>query len=84
MRQARAEVKAQLKDSQLSLSAALDRGQTDEVIGKMRVLDLLCAMPGLGPVRAAQMMERVGISETRRVRGLGVKQIAGLRFEFGE
>ena len=37
----------------------------------MRVVDLLQSMPGLGKVRARQMMERLGIAETRRVRGLG-------------
>ena len=45
----------------------------------MRVLDLLQAMPGLGKVRARQMMERLGISESRRVRGLGSNQIAALQ-----
>ena len=49
----------------------------------MRVLDLLQSMPGLGKVRARQTMERLGISESRRVRGLGSNQIASLEREFG-
>jgi ribosomal protein S13 len=60
----------------------IEQGQTNEVIGKMRVVDLLQAMPGLGKVRARQLMERIGISESRRVRGLGSKQIAALKGEF--
>jgi ribosomal protein S13 len=40
-------------------------------------------MPGLGKVRARQMMERLSISESRRVRGLGANQIAALEREFG-
>lgn len=83
-RQERAEVKNRLRNSALSLTEVLAEGQRNEVVGKMRVIDLLCSMPGLGKVRAGQMMERVGISENRRVRGLGAKQIAGLRHEFGE
>ncbi len=48
----------------------------------MRVVDLLQSMPGLGKVRARQIMERLGIAESRRVRGLGAKQVAALEREF--
>jgi hypothetical protein len=81
-RRQRAEVKNRLKHSGGSILEVLDLGQEDEVIGKMRVLDLLQAMPGLGKVRARQMMERLGISESRRVRGLGINQVAALQREF--
>ena len=83
-RRERAEVKNRLKNSGASILDIIEEGQTtNEVIGKMKVLELLQAVPGLGKVRAAQMMERVGIAESRRVRGLGSKQIAGLAEEFG-
>lgn len=81
-RRERAEVKNRLKHSGASIIDVLHRGQDNDVIGKMRVLDLLQAMPGLGKVRARQMMERLSISESRRVRGLGTKQIAALEREF--
>ena len=81
-RRERAEVKNRLKNSGGSILDVLHEGQTNEVIGKMRVVDLLQAMPGLGKVRARQLMERIGISESRRVRGLGSKQIAALKEEF--
>jgi len=81
-RRERAEVKNRLKHSGGSLQAVLRDGQHNDVIGKMKVLDLLQSMPGLGKVRARQTMERIGIAETRRVRGLGVKQIAALEREF--
>lgn len=84
-RRERAEVKNRLKNSGASLGEVVKAGRnSNEVIGKMRVLDLLCAMPGVGKVRARQIMERVGISETRRVRGLGDNQVAALKREFGE
>jgi hypothetical protein len=81
-RRERAEVKNRLKHSGASIIEVIEQGRVNEVIGKMRVLDLLQAMPGIGKVRAHQLMERLGISESRRVRGLGTNQIAALRREF--
>jgi len=82
-RRERAEVKNRLKNSGASISEVLAEGQKNAVIGKMRVIDLLQSMPGLGKVRARQTMERLGIAESRRVRGLGSKQVAALEREFG-
>lgn len=79
-RRARAEVKARLKSGATTMSEVL--ASDDEVVAKMRVLDLIQAMPGLGRVRARQLMERLGIAEGRRVRGLGANQIAALEREF--
>ena len=81
-RRERAAVKNRLKNSGASIIEVVREGQTNEVIGKMRVIDLLQAMPGLGKVRARQLMERLSIAESRRVRGLGVKQVAALEAEF--
>ncbi len=82
-RRERAEVKNRLKHSGASLTAVLKEGQSNEVVGKMKVSALLESMPKVGKVRARQIMERIGISETRRVRGLGTNQIAALEREFG-
>ncbi len=82
-RRERAEIKNRLKNAGASMSDVLAEGQTNEVVGKMKVVDLLQSMPGLGKVRARQTMERLGIAESRRVRGLGTKQVAALRREFG-
>ena len=49
----------------------------------MKVSELLESMPGVGKVRARQIMERLGIASTRRVRGLGANQVAALEREFG-
>jgi transposase len=81
-RRERAEVKNRLKHSGASIAEVLEEGQRNDVIGKMRVSELLQALPGLGKVRAGQVMSRLKISETRRVRGLGAKQIAALVAEF--
>ncbi|GAB2755915.1 MAG: integration host factor, actinobacterial type [Actinomycetota bacterium] len=82
-RRERAEVKNRLKHSGASIAEVLEEGQQNEVIAKMKVVDLLQSMPGLGKVRARQVMERLNISESRRVRGLGANQIAALEREFG-
>ena len=81
-RRERAEVKNRLKNSGASISEVIEEGQRNEVIGKMKVVDLLQSMPGLGKDRARQLMERLGIAESRRVRGLGNKQVAALEKEF--
>ena len=77
-RRTRAAVKHRLKYSAGSLSEVIDAGKTDDVIGKMRVSALLESLPGIGRVRARQVMAEIGISESRRVRGLGTNQIAAL------
>lgn len=81
-RRARAELKGRLKHSGASLGEVLRAGDSDEVIAKMKVSAVLEAMPGVGKIRAAKIMERVGISPSRRVRGLGAKQRAALEQEF--
>ncbi len=82
-RRARAEVKNRLKYSQGSLGAVIDEGQHNDVIGKMKVSALLEALPGVGKVRAKAIMEEIGISESRRVRGLGTNQVEALKQRFG-
>jgi hypothetical protein len=77
-RRERAEVKNRLKYSQGSLADVIAQGQTNDVIGKMKVSALLEALPGVGKVRAKQIMEEIEISESRRVRGLGTNQISKL------
>jgi len=82
-RRERAAVKNRLKHSNASLSEVIKEGQSNDVIGKMKVSALLESLPGVGKVRAKQLMEKLNISETRRVRGLGTNQIASLEREFG-
>jgi hypothetical protein len=82
-RRSRADLKVQLKSGETQLDDVLASGSTDEVIGKMKVSAVLEAMPGVGKVRAQQIMERLEISPSRRVRGLGAKQREALQREFG-
>ena len=81
-RTARAALKTSLKHGTTTLADALTAADTDDVIGKTKVTALLEAMPGVGKTRAAQIMARLGIAESRRVRGLGSGQRAALEAEF--
>ncbi len=77
-RRQRAELKEKLKMGSISLKELLEQASRDEVVGKMKVLSVLESLPGLGKVKARRLMEEVGISETRRIQGLGDKQRAKL------
>ncbi|MBB2891305.1 integration host factor, actinobacterial type [Flexivirga oryzae] len=81
-RRERAEVKNRLKYAQGSLREVIDAGKDNEVIGKMKVSALLESLPGVGRVRARQIMAEIGIAETRRVRGLGANQVQRLLEHF--
>lgn len=83
-RQLRAEVKTRLKSSSASLTEVIAESKANEVIAKLRVIDLLQAMPGVGKVRAQEIMQRIGIAHSRRLRGLGANQISALLAEFAE
>lgn len=75
-RKARAEIKEKLKMGSLTLKELMEQGSGtgNETVGKMKVLAVLEALPGVGKVKARRTMEEIGISETRRIRGLGEQQ----------
>ena len=81
-RRERAAVKNRLKNAQGSLKEVIDQGKENDVIGKMKVSALLEALPGVGKVRAQQIMERLEIANSRRLRGLGERQRKALLSEF--
>jgi len=85
-RRERAAVKNRLKHSGASLIEVLKEGSREggnDIVGKMKVSAVLESLPGVGKVRARRIMEEIGISESRRVRGLGAQQLAALEREFG-
>lgn len=82
VRRERAELRAQLKAGDVSLSDLLGR-VGDDTVGKMKVLAVLESLPGVGKVKARKAMERIGISDSRRLRGLGSRQKGQLLEDFG-
>jgi hypothetical protein len=83
-RRTRAQLKERLKRNGTSLADVLAAGTTDDVVGKMRVAEVIESMPGVGKVRAAKIMERLDIAPTRRLRGLGANQRSALEREFSD
>jgi hypothetical protein len=72
-RTARAQVREALGAGTLSLPELLDQSE-DQLIGGIKVKAILTALPGLGKVKSFRLMDELGISENRRLRGLGRKQ----------
>lgn len=81
-RKIRAELKQQLKSGEIGFADVLQRAATEEIVGKTKVSAVLEAMPRVGKVRARKLMERLDISPSRRVRGLGANQREKLLREF--
>jgi len=50
------------------------RAALAKAIKKMRVKELLESLPGFGEIRAMNILERAGISVSRRVQGVGRSQ----------
>ena len=68
-RQERAEVNRLITIGEIKIFDAINDPR--ESIRRMKVIELLSALPGVGKARATLIMERRNISPTRRVGGLG-------------
>lgn len=78
VRSARRVFKEKLAEGEMTLAQAIERAKDDEALAGIRVHDLLQCLPGVGPKRALRLMDDIGISHARRVRGLGVHQAEAL------
>lgn len=58
----------------ITLRELIEQSERDEVVGKMKVVSVLESLPGVGKVKARRLMEDIGISESRRLQGLGDNQ----------
>ena len=81
-RQIRAEVKNRMKHSGVTVREVLLEAKDNEAIARIKVIDLISAVPGIGKVTALEIMERLEIAPSRRIRGLGEKQAKALVEEF--
>lgn len=77
-RRVRAELKDQVKNQELSFMDALAKAQDDEILNRIKVVDLLRAVPRVGVTRAAEILESCDVKANRRIRGLGRHQIERL------
>jgi len=81
-RQERSEVKSRIKSGELSISEVISLAEGNEVIAKMRVLEMVESKSGVGKIRGKALLEKLEISSTRRIQGLGRYQRAALLKEF--
>lgn len=71
-RHARAELRANIKSGSVTLEEVLD--SDDPVATRMKVSALIESLPGYGKAKASKIMSELGISPSRRVKGLGARQ----------
>lgn len=83
-RQVRAQLKHMLKAGEVQLHEVLDRASDAPALAKMRVVEVLEALPNVGKVTAAKLMDELRIAPTRRIRGLGSRQRQALLDRFGD
>ena len=81
-RRSRADIKEQVRTGKLKLLQAIELASTNEAIAKMRISELLESIPGVGKVRSQSILEKLEISGSRRIQGLGVLQLQKLKKEF--
>ena len=78
-RRDRADIKASIARGEKSFFDVLHDKRAS--IKRMKVIELLEAVPGVGEKRANQIMEKGKIAQSRRIGGLGRHQISSLRNE---
>ena len=71
-RHARAELREKIKNGEISLEEVLD--SDDPIASRLKVSALIESLRGYGRAKAAKVMNELGISATRRVKGLGARQ----------
>ncbi|MCL2136777.1 MAG: integration host factor [Coriobacteriia bacterium] len=81
-RSARAALRAEIKNGDVTIADVLAE-RDNPVIDKIKVLSLIESLPGYGKAKASKLLEELGISETRRVKGLGERQRAALLERLG-
>lgn len=78
-RKQRAALKSELRSGELSFEDVLDlsRGQSEAsaAASRLRVGEVLLAIPGVGEAKADALLVGAGVNGNRRVRGLGSRQV---------
>ena len=82
-RQKRAELLEKIKKGEMSFAEVMAKSD-DPVVARMKVSALLESLPGFGKAKAAKIMEELGISDSRRVQGLGARQREQLMERLGK
>lgn len=73
VRSKRSALKEDIKAGKVSLGDVFAQAD-DPIVGRMKVIALLESLPGFGKAKSTALMERLEISPTRRIQGLGTRQ----------
>lgn len=79
-RQERAKIKELIKNGEIFFFDLFNDER--QSIKRMKMIDLLTAVPGIGKTRAELIIGRAGMSPSRRIGGVGRRQLEQLRQEF--
>jgi len=71
-RHERAVLRDKLKNGEVTVESVLN--SDDPIAARMPVHSLIESLPGYGKAKAQKIMEDLGISNSRRVKGLGARQ----------
>ena len=83
VRRARTALKDQVRKGALSPTQALTQAIADPQLKLIKVQDFLKAVPRIGEKKAEALMEKYSIATSRRLGGLGIHQLEGLKKELG-
>lgn len=75
IRQKRSSIKKSLKKGEVNLKSLFyDKKLYDNYIANMRIVDLVCSLPGNGRVKAEKILEDLKINKNKKIGGLGKRQ----------
>ena len=78
----RAKIREDLKAGEVSVDEVLSM-RDDPVVGRMKVSTFIETLPGYGKAKASKLMRELKIAESRRLRGLGTRQLSALKERLG-
>lgn len=78
VRAKRSEITKKLSMGIMSAADALKKAD-DPIIGRMKVKSFVNALPGYGKIKTEKLLEELGIPDTRRIQGLGSRQMENLK-----
>lgn len=71
-----------LKNGKITIREVLTN-INDDVIARMKVVYLLESLPCVGKIKTRKIMSNIGIDETRRIQGFGIRQKQALTERLG-
>lgn len=69
-RKERAETKAKIKDGTLSITDVLDKTKDNDIIGRIKLVQLFYSLPRIGKKKADELIKKLGIDPDKRLSSL--------------